>query len=55
MSIHLSPLTIKDQVHLDQAIAYTCIGGKTPLRTWSFPQHYIWKDLFTFSWTDMDG
>lgn len=55
MSIHLSPLTINDQVRLNQAIASTCIGGKTPLSTWSFPPHYIWKDLFTFSWTDIDG
>ncbi|MDT3776163.1 phosphatidylglycerol lysyltransferase domain-containing protein [Nitrospira sp. MA-1] len=55
MSIHLSPLTLKDQVHLNQAIASTSIGGKTPLSTWSFPPHYIWKDLFTFSWTDIDG
>ncbi len=55
MSIHLSPLTINDQVRLNQAIASTCIGGKTPLSTWSFPPHYIWKDLLTFSWTDIDG
>ena len=55
MSIHLSPLTINDQVRLSQAIAATCIGGKTLLATWSFPPHYIWKDLFTYSWTDIDG
>ena len=55
MSIHLSPLTINDQSRLNQAIASTSIGGKTPLSTWSFPPHYIWKDLFTFFWTDIDG
>ena len=55
MSIHLSPLTINDQFRLNQAIASTCIGGKTPLATWAFPPHYIWKDLFTYSWTDIDG
>lgn len=55
MSIHLSPLTVNDQARLNQAISSTCIGGKTPLSTWSFPPHYIWKDLFTFSWTDIDG
>ncbi|HBP89109.1 MAG: DUF2156 domain-containing protein [Nitrospira sp.] len=55
MSIQLSLLTTKDQVRVNQAIASTIIGGKTPLATWSFPPHYIWKDLFTYSWTDING
>ena len=55
MSIHLSPLTINDQSRLNQAIASADIGKKTSLSTWSFASHYIWKDLFTFSWTDIDG
>ena len=55
MSFHLSPLTIKDQFRLHQSIASTLIGGKTPLATWSFPPHYIWKDLLTYTWTEIDG
>jgi uncharacterized protein len=55
MSLHLSPLTIKDQFRLHQAIASTLIGGETPLAAWSFPPHFIWKDLLTYSWTEIDG
>lgn len=55
MSCHLSPLTLKDRFRLDQNVSATLIGGNTPLATWSFPPHYIWKDLFTYSWADIDG
>jgi hypothetical protein len=55
MSLHLHPLTVNDQVSLHQALARTCIGGKTPLATWAFQPHYIWKDLFTYSWAEIDG
>jgi uncharacterized protein len=55
MSFHFSPLTINDQFRLHQAIASTLIGGKTPLATWSFPPHYIWNHLFSYSWTEIDG
>jgi len=55
MALHLNPLTIKDQFRLHQSIAATLIGGKTPLATWAFPPHYIWKDLLTYSWTEIDG
>lgn len=55
MSLHLNPLTLKDQFRLNQSIASTLIGEKSPLATWSFPPHYIWKDLFTYSWTEIDG
>jgi hypothetical protein len=55
MALALNPLTIKDQHRLQQSIASTMIGRDTPLATWSFPPHYIWKDLLTYSWTDIDG
>ncbi|MCA9462343.1 MAG: DUF2156 domain-containing protein [Nitrospira sp.] len=55
MSLHLTALTIKDQFRFHQAIGSTLIGGNTPLAAWSFPAHYIWKDLFSYSWTEVDG
>jgi hypothetical protein len=55
MSVHLNPLTINDQFRLHQTLATTLIGGKTPLAAWSFPPHYIWTNLFTYSWTEIDG
>lgn len=55
MSLHLTPLSVKDQFRLHQAIGATLTGGKTPLAAWSFPCHYIWKDLLTYAWTELDG
>lgn len=55
MSFHLTPLTPKDQFRFHQSIGATVIGGSTPLAAWSFPTHYIWKDLFKYGWTEMDG
>jgi uncharacterized protein len=55
MSVHLNPLTINEQGPLRQAMACTLTGGNTFLATWSFQPHYIWKDLFTYSWTEIDG
>ena len=55
MSLHLSPLTVKDQFRFHQAMSATLVGGKTSLAAWSFPVHYIWKDLLTYAWADVDG
>ncbi len=55
MSLTLTGLTGKDQFRFQQAIGSTRIGGTTPLAAWSFPAHYIWRDVLTYSWTEMEG
>ncbi|MGD9852084.1 MAG: DUF2156 domain-containing protein [Nitrospirales bacterium] len=55
MSLQLTRLTVKDQFRLHQTIVNTLIGGKTPLAAWSFPVHYIWKDLFSYHLAELDG
>lgn len=55
MSLHMTRLTVKDQFRLHQTIGATLIGGKTPLAAWSFPAHYIWKDLFNYHLAELDG
>ncbi len=55
MSFHLTPLTIKDQFRFQQTVGTTLVGGDTPLASWAFPPHYIWKDLFSLSWTELEG
>lgn len=55
MPFHLTRLTIKDQFRLHQTIGATVLGGTTPLAAWSFPPHYIWKDLFSYHLTELDG
>ena len=55
MTLTLHPLTIKDQFRAHQCLTSTVLGGKTPLATWSFPPHYIWKDVLRFSWSEVDG
>jgi hypothetical protein len=55
MSLTLHPLKITDQFRAHQCLTATVLGGKTPLATWSFPPHYIWKDLLRYSWSEVDG
>ena len=55
MSLTLHPLKITDQFRAHQCLTSTVLGGKTPLATWSFPPHYIWKDLLRYSWSEIDG
>ena len=55
MSLTLHPLKISDQFRAHQCLTSTVLGGKTPLATWSFPPHYIWKDVLRYSWSEVDG
>ncbi len=55
MALHLTPLTVKDQFRLNQAVASMGRGGNTPLASWSLPAHYVWKDLLNLGWADIDG
>lgn len=55
MPFPLTPLRLTDQYRLDRAMAGMATGRNTSLAAWSFPSHYIWKDLFTYSWAEIDG
>jgi len=48
MSLTLLPLTIKDQLRAHQSLTATVLGRTTPLATWAFAPHYIWKDVIKY-------
>ena len=55
MQIDLNPLTISERPHLERVITLSELGGHTPLASWAFAPHFIWRDLFTYSWADING
>ncbi len=55
MSITLHSLKIKDQLRALQCLTATQLGRQAPLATWSFPPHYMWKDVLEYSWADVGG
>lgn len=55
MSIILHPLKIKDQLRAHQCLMTTEFGGKTPLATWAFSPHYMWKDVLAHFCADVNG
>lgn len=55
MSLTLHPLKISDQFRAHKCLNSTVLGGKTPLATWAFPPHYIWKDVLRYSWSEVEG
>lgn len=55
MSHTLHPLTIKDQFRALQCLTATDLGCDTPLATWAFAPHYIWKDVLGYFWAEVDG
>jgi len=55
MSLILHPLHIKDQLRAQQCLTSTVLGGNTPLATWAFAPHYIWKDVLRYFWSEVDG
>ena len=55
MSLILHPLRVKDQYRAQQRLAATVLGGNSPLATWAFPPHYIWKNVLRFFWSEVDG
>ena len=42
-----SPLTLEDRSLVERAVS----GIETPLAAYAFAPHFIWRDLFTYSWT----
>ncbi len=55
MSFPLQPLKVKDQLRAHQCLNATVLGGKTPLATWAFAPHYIWKDVVKYFWAEVEG
>ena len=55
MGLSLTPLTLDDRPRFERLVALTQPGGLTPLATWGLPPHYIWRELFSYSWAEVDG
>jgi hypothetical protein len=55
MPLTLHPLKVKDQLRAYQCLTATDLGGNTPLSTWAFPPHYIWKDVLGYFWAEVRG
>ena len=55
MTLDLTPLTINDRPRLERVVALTQPGGRTPLASWAFPTQFIWRELFSYAWTELDG
>jgi Fe-S-cluster containining protein len=45
------PLTLDDRSRFEQALA----SIETPLATHAFAPHFIWRALFSYWWTEIDG
>lgn len=50
-TLHALPLTFADRPRLEAA----CANLATPLAAYAFAPHYIWRDLFAYSWAEVDG
>jgi len=40
---------------MEQCLTSTIPGGNTSLATWAFAPHYMWKDVFRYFWSEVDG
>jgi len=47
----LHPLTLDDRSRFEQAFAFC----ETPLAAYAFASHFIWRELFAYSWTELDA
>jgi len=47
----LRPLTLAGRVRFEEALA----SIDTPLAPYAFAFHYIWRELFTYSWAEIEG
>jgi hypothetical protein len=45
------PWTVDDRPRFEQALA----RWETPLAAYAFAPHFIWRELFVYSWTELDG
>jgi hypothetical protein len=50
-ALRLTPLSPADRVRFEQA----CASADTPLAHYALAPHLIWKNLFRYSWAEIDG
>ncbi len=50
----LRPLTLAERSWLEARLAAHPVPGDQ-LAAYSFPYHFIWRDLFTYEWTELGG
>ncbi|MGH7208607.1 MAG: DUF2156 domain-containing protein, partial [Nitrospiraceae bacterium] len=50
-SLILHPLTLPDRPRFARAFA----SVESPLAAYAFAPHFVWRALFSYSWTDIDG
>ena len=50
----LRPLTLEDRRWFEARLAAHPLPGD-PLAAYSFPYHFIWQDLFTYEWMELEG
>ncbi len=55
MQLCLTPMTLQDRPSFDRAVLLAEEGNPTPLATWAFAPHYIWKEVFTYEWVEIEG
>ena len=55
MALCLTPLTLHDRPHLERVVALSGRAGRTPLASWAFAPHFVWRDLLSYSWTELQG
>ncbi len=46
---------MKDQFRMQHYLRSSVSANATPLVAWSFQSHYIWKNVLTYSWSEIDG
>jgi Fe-S-cluster containining protein len=50
----LQPLSLEDQGRFKTLMQEQLFAGD-PLAAYSFPYHYIWRDLFSYEWAELAG
>ena len=48
------PLTLADRACVEKLFLAHSVGDQ-PLAAYSFPYHFIWRDLFSYEWMDLEG
>jgi uncharacterized protein len=48
------PLTLADRAWVEKLFLTHTVGDQ-PLAAYSFPYHFIWRDLFSYEWVELEG
>ena len=52
--VSLHPFTLADRPWFEKLLLPHRVGGH-PLAAYSFPYHFIWRDLFAYEWAELEG